>query len=97
VCLRDLDEHFKIHVAELFERHPVDGETYPLEGHILDLEQLVRDTVLLELPLAPVCAGPAAADCRPEPAFAAGELDEPAVSDTEPRDPRWAALSELEL
>ena len=31
-------------------RHPLDGETYPIEGHEIDLEQLVRDALLLELP-----------------------------------------------
>ena len=37
---------------ELYEPHPVDdGDTYPLEGHELDLEQLVRDALVLELPL----------------------------------------------
>ena len=34
----------------------VDGEeTYPLVDHEVDLEPLVRDAVLLELPLAPLC------------------------------------------
>ena len=75
--------------GELFVPHAVDGETYPLEGHEIDLEQLVRDAVLLELPLAPTCASTGAPPCRA-----------PSVNDDDddaPVDPRWAALSELEL
>jgi uncharacterized protein len=84
LCLGELDEPLSLHVDELFETDPVEGETYPIEGHTIDLEQLVRDTVVLELPLAPHCAEP----CAP---------DAPAYDEQPPRDPRWAALSELEI
>ena len=43
VCLRDLEEPLDVVVDELFESDPVEGETYPLEGHEIDLEQLVRE------------------------------------------------------
>jgi uncharacterized protein len=83
-CLTDLDEPMSLHVDELFEADPVEGETYPIEGHEIDLEQLARDAVLLELPIAPHCSTPCMSD-----------TDEP---DTEPQpDPRWQALSELEI
>jgi len=82
-CLRDLQQTLEVTVDELFEDAPVEGETYPIEGHEIDLEQLVRDNLLLELPLAPRCERPCAPDV---------------VVDTEaPPDPRWSALSELEL
>lgn len=82
-CLRDLEATLTVSVDELFEDAPVEGETYPVEGHEIDLEQLVRDNLLLELPLAPRCDVPCAPDV---------------VVDTEALpDPRWAALSELEL
>ena len=38
----------------------LDEDTYPLEGDQLDLRPLVRDALLLELPLAPLCRE----DCR---------------------------------
>jgi uncharacterized protein len=91
VCLREVAGDLVVEVSELYEDHPVDGETYPLDGHVIDLEQLVRDAVLLELPLAPSCASTGAAPCRP----AIVPVDDEA--DVEPVDPRWAALSELEL
>ena len=71
-CLRGLDAELDVAVAELFEHHPVDGETYPLEGHEIDLEQLVRDALLLELPArAPACA---AMRARPMPTRRPGML-----------------------
>jgi len=88
-CLREVQHDLDVGVGELFEDSPVDGETYPLAGHEIDLEQLVRDAVLLELPLAPTCATAGLADCRPVPLSDAG--------DDAPVDPRWAALSQLEL
>ena len=40
----------------MFEADPTDeGETYPLDGDQIDLEPMVRDAVLLELPLGPLC------------------------------------------
>ena len=70
-----------------------DGETYPIEGDDVDLEPVIRDGVLLHLPLAPLCredcAGPA-----PESFPALVVPDAPAEP---PRDPRWAALDALHL
>jgi uncharacterized protein len=99
-CLRELRGTTQAEVREIFDRHPVEGETYPFDGELVDLDPMVRDAVLLALPLAPLC-GP---DCRgPAPAdFPAtvegedvpsdgGEREEPA------RDPRWAALDQLDL
>src|SRR5262245_7749925 len=46
-CLRELAADLDVAVSELFEPSPVDGETYPIDGHEIDVEQLVRDAVLL--------------------------------------------------
>jgi uncharacterized protein len=88
LCLADLEQDMATDVSELFEPDPVEGDTYPLEGHVLDLEQLVRDTILLELPLAPTCEGIDRGPC-------ASDLD--VEREPPPPDPRWAALSELDL
>ncbi|MEX2254246.1 MAG: DUF177 domain-containing protein [Acidimicrobiia bacterium] len=85
VCLRDVEHDLTVHVDELFEPTPVEGETYPLEGVELDLEQMARDALLIELPLAPRCDEP----CAPS--------DPVASAADEPADPRWAPLAELEL
>jgi uncharacterized protein len=88
LCLTDLEEDMTIHVSELFEADAVEGDTYPLEGHVLDLEQLVRDAIVLDLPLAPTCEATDRGPCMSE----LGADREPP-----PPDPRWAALSELDL
>jgi uncharacterized protein len=88
VCLTDLEHTLTPAVGELFEPEPVEGDTYPLEGHEIDLEQLVRDVVLLELPLAPTCETTGGGACAPD------VVDE---AEPPPPDPRWSALSELDL
>jgi len=92
VCLREVAADIDVAVSELYEDDPVEGETYLLLGHVVDLEQLVRDAVLLELPLAVTCASTGGDACTPEP------VDDGLDDDADgPVDPRWAALSELEL
>lgn len=88
-CLTGVEGDLEASVEEIFDRRPVEGETYPLEGDRLDLEPLVRDAVLLALPLAPLCAD----GCPgPEPEqHPLGTGEKPAI------DPRWSALSELEF
>jgi uncharacterized protein len=101
-CLRDLTAEVDASVSELYETAPVDGETYPILGHEIDIEQLVRDAVLLELPLAPTCVTTGGERCSAisAPRLAIGDdlttTDRDLVDDG-PADPRWAALSELEL
>jgi uncharacterized protein len=94
-CLRPVRGRVAVEVSELFEDHPVDGDTYPIEGHVIALEQLLRDSLLLELPLAPACPE-SDADCvaDPDARFTGASADETGEM---PADPRWAALSELEL
>jgi len=84
--LEALEQPFELAVDELFEGEPVEGETYPIEGREIDLDQLVRDTVVLELPLAPVCGAG-----HPEVSLHS------AGSSGDDGDPRWAALSALEF
>ncbi|MFL6205544.1 MAG: YceD family protein [Acidimicrobiales bacterium] len=95
-CLDEVQGVVTVPLSEVFEVHPVDGETYPIEGDEVDLEPVVRDAALLHLPLAPLCrpdcAGPAPDQF---PASVEGELPEDEVEPS--RDPRWAALDELRL
>jgi len=100
-CLRAVEGSLTVEVREVFETKAVEGDTWPLDGDQVDLEPMVRDSVLLGLPLAPLCDE----DCRgpaperfpavaPEPAEP-GPGDQP--SPERPRDPRWAALDDLDL
>jgi uncharacterized protein len=97
-CLRELAADLTVGVAELYEPHPIDDDTYPIQGHELDLEQLVRDALVLELPLAPACERD---DCVPAELPAAlvapDDSAHDGADDDPPADPRWAALSNLDL
>jgi uncharacterized protein len=96
ICLRDLEQPMRVDVDEMFETDPVEGETYPIDGTEIDVEQLARDALLLELPLAPHCDAP----CRPavvSPGVALSVAPEAKPDTGESGDPRWAALSELDL
>jgi uncharacterized protein len=93
-CLRPVTGAVEVHVDELFEPVPLEGETYPLDDEAVDLEPLVRDALLLELPGAPRC-GP---DCAGICAICGADRNEtPCDCATEDPDPRWAALRSLEL
>ena len=93
-CLAPVDGEVSVHVDELFERHPLAGETYPLDDDVLDLEPLVRDALLLDLPSRPLCQVDCAGLC-PECGIDrnTGTCD---CGDDE-LDPRWAALRSLDL
>ena len=74
----------------LYEERTGDEEPLPtLDGELLDLEPVLRDAVVLELPLAPVCSPNCPGLC---PQCGARLADEP---DHEHRDndPRWGALA----
>lgn len=92
-CLDPVVGTLEVVLSEVFEPHPVEGETYPIEGDEVDLEPVVRDGILLALPLAPLCrpdcAGPA-----PEEFPALVDAEE---TDEAPPDPRWAALDQLKF
>ncbi len=96
-CLDPVEGVLDIDLQEVFEPHPTPGETYPIEGDDIDLEPVLRDAVLLALPLAPLCGE----DCRgpaPDalPVVIEGEDgDAPEAEAEHPIDPRWAALDVL--
>jgi uncharacterized protein len=89
-CLTERTERVCAQVHELFSDKPhllEDDSVYPLAGAELDLEQLVRDAVILALPDSPVCPGA----CPPD---IAGRISHLASIEPAP-DPRWAVLSQL--
>jgi uncharacterized protein len=98
-CLREVEGVLEAEVQEVFEAGPpgsnTEADTYPLRGEFLDLEPMVRDVVLLGLPLAPlcgaVCSGP---DPDGQPVAVEGEDDKPTPAGG---DPRWAALRDVKF
>jgi uncharacterized protein len=69
-----------------------DGETSRLEGDLLDLEPVLRDSVVLALPFQPLCRD----DCPGLCVECGARLaDDPGHRHDEQIDPRWAALQTL--
>lgn len=96
-CLEPFEDTLDLDVQELYayagsttEATSEEDEVRRIEGEVLDLEPLLRDTVVLALPLAPVCTD----DCAGLCADCGQRLDDlPADHHHEVLDPRWAGLA----
>jgi uncharacterized protein len=92
-CLKPFDWDEEVEFRELFDydrndaSEPEAEDEPPLvEDDGIDLEQTVRDAVVLDLPFRPICEAYGAGPCEAE-----GIADPDAAG----YDPRWAALSDL--
>jgi uncharacterized protein len=92
-CLAPVRGTLTAKVKDVFETSPVEGETYALLGDHVDLEPMVRDVVLLHLPLAPLCSDGCAGPV-PDVLPVVVADDEEGTPDS-PVDPRWSALEGL--
>jgi len=97
-CLSPASGTLRIPVCELYERIgpdsrvPVESDTYRYSGDVLDLREMVKDQVLLELPLAPLCKE----DCMGLCANCGAELNLGHCGcEYAAIDPRWAGLDVL--
>jgi uncharacterized protein len=68
-----------------------DEEAYGFEGDLVDLGPMIREAVVLELPLAPLCRE----DCRGLCVQCGQDLNEALCACEAPVDPRWASLEAL--
>jgi uncharacterized protein len=93
-CLTAVRGTLEVPVQEVFETRPVEGETSLLDVDRIDLEPLARESVLLELPQAPLCRD----DCGGLCPVCGERRDEVDCGHDEPAtDPRWSALRDLDL
>jgi uncharacterized protein len=96
-CLEPIEDSLVLDVQELFayagsttEATSEEDEVRRLEGDFLDLGPMVRDAVVLALPLAPVCTE----DCQGLCVDCGQRLDDlPPDHTHELLDPRWAGLA----
>ena len=97
-CLEPIEDTLQLEVQELYayegsttEATSEEDEVRRIEGDYLDLAPLVRDTVVLNLPLAPVCTENCAGLC----VDCGQRLDDlPADHHHDIVDARWAGLAE---
>ena len=97
-CLEPVEDTLELDLQELFaysgsttEATSDEDEVRRVENDTIDLEPLVRDAVVLSLPLAPVCSD----DCRGLCVDCGQRLsDLPPDHAHEVVDPRWAGLAD---
>lgn len=90
-CLNPAGGTLEVPVREHYTADGDGEDTYPLHDDDVDLEPLVRDAVLLELPQAPLCR----ADCQGLCPICGADRNEVRCRCEPPRDERWAALDVL--
>jgi uncharacterized protein len=97
-CLEPIEDTLELDLQELFayegsttEATSEEDEVRRVEGDFIDLEPMVRDAVVLALPLAPVCSE----DCQGLCVDCGQRLDDlPPDHTHEVLDPRFAGLAE---
>ena len=93
-CLVPVAQVLTIQVDEVFDKRSEDGDSYPLEIDFIDLEPMVRDLILLELPIAPVCREDCAGLC---PDCGINRNDATCACDAKLAPGPWDALDGLKL
>jgi uncharacterized protein len=96
-CLEPVEDEIEVDIAELFayedsttsETVDDEDEVSFMVGDLLDLEPVLRDAIVVELPLTPLCSPDCpglCVDCGERLEVGKPAHDHPVV------DPRWAAL-----
>jgi uncharacterized protein len=100
-CLRPIDAGLVVTIQELYAyEHSATDETTDedevgrLQDDLIDLEPALRDAVVLELPVNPLCREDCPGLC-PDCGVPLDEL--PAGHSHQLLDPRWAALSQMQI
>jgi uncharacterized protein len=94
-CVRCLDPfsfELRVDFQELFAYSSTDSDSYTVVDDSLNLEDIIRDAVVLELPFQPVCKE----DCYGlDPATGEKRTEPPGENVADEIDPRWQELSKL--
>jgi uncharacterized protein len=93
-CLEEITSSEEIDIQELFcypGKDLDDEDASRIEGDLINLEPLIRDAVVLDLPFTPLCRPDCAGLC---PTCGADLNADPNHAHAEPIDPRWAGLTE---
>ncbi len=91
-CLAPLRERMTIEVSELYQQVAEDPDAYAIENDQINLLPMVRENLLLGIPVGPLCRE----DCPGFCPHCGADLSEASCScDTTVSDPRWSALEGL--
>lgn len=92
-CLEEIATSMEVDLQELYlypDKEPDDEEASRLEEDLLDLEPLLRDAVVLDLPFTPLCRPDCAGLC---PVCGENLNRDPRHGHDETTDARWAGLA----
>ena len=91
-CLDPIDSAVEVEFQELFAYSGTSEDDFVVENESIDLDQVIRDAVVLSLPFQPVCS----AGCKGLCVTCGAKLnDDPQHAHDAPVDPRWNALTNL--
>ena len=91
-CLSPVGGPFEVPVQEIYQAKVTNPEAFPLEHDQLDLRPMVREALLLDTPVAPICREDCSGFC---PVCGADRNSTPCTCVAEVRDERWSALDAL--
>ena len=91
-CLVPVRERLDVAVEELYQRTLEDPDAYPIANDQIDLVPMVRENVLVALPVGPLCRPDCPGMC---PHCGADLAEGPCGCSVPSGDPRWAALDAL--
>jgi uncharacterized protein len=90
-CLEEWEEDLVKPVTQLIAVDGDEDDDYRLDGDVFDLETMVRDELLLELPLSPVCGE----DCPGLVATAGNDLNTDLSEDERSANSPFSVLKDL--
>ena len=95
-CTVPVDGELFVAVRERFcdeatAGRPDDEDAYPIDDDLIDLEPMLLDSLVPELPLAPLCRADCAGLCQ----HCGTDRNESSCDCVAPVDPRWANLDVL--
>lgn len=91
-CLAPMSARMTIELSELYQQMPDDSEAYVIDNDQINLLPMVRENLLLAVPLGPLCRE----DCPGFCPHCGKDLSEtPCSCVNTVVDPRWAALESL--
>lgn len=95
-CLAEIDESASFDLQELYfyPGHEVGEDESSVVDEAIDLEECLRDAVVLELPFTPLCMDDCLGLC-PDCGF--NRNDDPEHTHGEKIDPRWEKLANLDV
>ena len=91
-CVRPLRERMQVDVAELYQKIIEDPDAYAIENDQINLLPMVRENILVAVPVGPLCRP----DCPGLCPHCGADLSETTCDCTvDTRDPRWSVLDAL--